>query len=64
MRYRYFTENNHPTSSKIILSVCQEHINLIDALIEGDKEPASNAMLLHTKASYERIKKQLVAGIK
>ncbi len=59
MRYRYFTENSSPTPSKIITTVCQEHLDLLDTLLEGDKNMAFDAMLKHTKASYERIKNQL-----
>lgn len=59
MRYRYYTENNLPTSSKVISAVCQEHLDLIDTLLKRDENEAYDAMLKHTKASYERIKKQL-----
>ena len=59
MRYRFFTENNAPTSSEIILAVCTEHLSVIDALLETDSEKAFQQMLNHTNQSYSRILHQL-----
>jgi len=59
MRYRYYTENNLPTSEEVINSVCQEHLDLVDALLSEDKEKAYQAMLSHTQQSYQRILKQM-----
>ena len=59
MRYRFFTENNAPTSSEIIFAVCTEHLSVIDALLEADSEKAFQQMLNHTTQSYNRIVHQL-----
>lgn len=59
MRYRFFTENNAPTSSEIILAVCHEHLSILEALLETDKEKAYERMLNHTSQSYARISRQL-----
>ena len=59
MRYRFFTENNAPTSSEIILAVCNEHLSILDALLETDREKAYARMLEHTRQSYAHISRQL-----
>lgn len=59
LRYRYYTENNAPTSAEIINLVCQEHLSLVDSLLTGDPDKAYRAMLVHTERSYQRISKQL-----
>lgn len=58
-RYRFYTENNAPTSSEIIKVVCEEHLNILDALLSGDSDLAFDAMKKHTEGSYQRISLQL-----
>lgn len=59
LRYRYYTENNNPTSADIIVAVCHEHLTVVNALLEGNPDKAFEAMLSHTELSYQRIAAQL-----
>lgn len=58
-RYRFYTENNAPTSAEIIKAVCEEHLSILDALLSGDSDLAFDSMKKHTEKSYQRISLQL-----
>ncbi len=58
MRYRFYAENNHPTYDSITKTVCDEHLALVDALLEGNAELAFELMRTHIEKGHLRFEEQ------
>lgn len=58
MRYRFYAENSHPTYDIIRKTVCDEHLALVDALLEGDADQAYDCMLFHIEKGQQRYELQ------
>lgn len=58
MRYRFYAENNHPTYDSITKAVCDEHLALVDALLEGNAELAFEHMHNHIEKGHLRFEEQ------
>lgn len=58
MRYRFYAENHRPTYSRVTKAVCEEHLAIVDALLEGDENKACNCMAAHIDRGYKRLVEQ------
>ena len=61
MRYRFYAENNHPTYDNLIKTVCEEHLSLVDALLNEDPDLAFETMSQHIEKGHNRFEEQFVA---
>lgn len=63
MRYRFYAENHHSTyssvaNSSVTKAVCEEHLAIVDALLEEDGNKAYNCMAEHINCGYKRLVEQ------
>ena len=64
MRYRFYVENNHPTYDSIIKAVCDEHLSLVDALLNEDADLVYETMKQHIENGHDRFEEYFMSGKK
>ena len=64
MRYRFYVENNHPTYGSIIKTVCDEHLSLVDALLNEDADLVYETMKQHIENGHDRFEEYFMSGRK
>lgn len=58
MRYRFYAESNHPTYESVTRTVCDEHLAVVDALLDGNPELAYENMRRHIEKGHARFEEQ------